>query len=170
MRNSSLVVAVYETHLQADIAIRQLHASGFDMTALSVIGKDYHTAEHPIAFYNAGDRMKLWGKSGAFWGGLFGLLLNPALFLIPGIGHLIALGPIVATIISAGEGVVVGGSAGLFVGALSNLGIPEDSVVRYERQIKAGKFLVIAQGTPELLEKARATLHDGAAEAVLHRG
>jgi hypothetical protein len=42
-----------------------------------------------------------WGKSGAFWGGLWGMLSGSALFVIPGIGPLLAAGPLVAWIVAA---------------------------------------------------------------------
>ena len=44
------------------------------------IGRDYHTDENVIGYYNAGDRMKYWGKLGAFWGGFWGLLFGSAFF------------------------------------------------------------------------------------------
>ena len=49
-----------------------------DMKKSSVVGKDYHTDEQVVGCYNAGDRMKYWGKLGALWGGLWGLLLGAA--------------------------------------------------------------------------------------------
>ena len=66
------VVAVYDSHAAAEVAVRERAKSGFDMKKLSIIGKDYSTEEGVVGFYNAGDRMKAWGKSGAFWGGCGG--------------------------------------------------------------------------------------------------
>jgi len=70
-----------------------VQTTGFDMKKLSIVGKDYHTEEHVIGFYNAGERMKVWGKRGTFWGTFWGMLLGSALFVIPGVGHLFVLGP-----------------------------------------------------------------------------
>ena len=64
------VVAIYNSHLEAEQAVKSLQQSGFNMKQLSIVGKDYHTEEHVVGYYNAGDRMKYWGKLGAFWGGL----------------------------------------------------------------------------------------------------
>jgi uncharacterized membrane protein len=153
---------MYDTHEQADEAIRKLQKSGFDVKSLSVVGKDYRTEEHAIGFYNVGDRMKIWGKSGAFWGGLFGVLLSPAMFLIPGIGHVIVLGPIVSAIVSGLEGAAVVGGVSALAAGLAGIGIPKDSIVRYETQIKAGKFLVVAQGTAAQTAAAHAILSSGA--------
>jgi len=162
METRSVAAAMYDTHEQADEAIRKLQKSGFDMKSLSVVGKDYRTEEHAIGFYNAGDRMKIWGKSGAFWGGLFGVLLSPAMFLIPGIGHIIVLGPVVSAIVSGLEGAAVVGGVSALAAGLAGIGIPKDSIVRYETQIKAGKFLVVAQGTAAQIASAHAILSTGA--------
>jgi hypothetical protein len=161
-------VAVYDSHSDAEQAIRTLAKSGFDMQKLSIVGKDYSTQEGVVGYYNAGDRMMAWGKSGAFWGGLWGMLFGSALFVIPGIGPLFAAGPLVAWIVAALEGAtVVGGMSALGAGLFS-IGIPKDSVLSYETQIKAGKFVVIAHGTREEVEKGRtvlagATHYDGKA-------
>ena len=50
------------------------------MHKLSSVGKGYHTDEQVVGYYNTGDRMKYWGKTGAFWGGSWGLLFGSALF------------------------------------------------------------------------------------------
>ena len=58
--------------------------------------------------------MKYWGKLGAFWGGLLGLLLGAAFLVIPGIGPVVAAGSVVAWIVGALEGaLVVGGLTAL---------------------------------------------------------
>jgi hypothetical protein len=133
------------------------------------VGRGYHSEEQVIGYYNAGDRMKHWGKLGAFWGGLWGLLFGSAFFLIPGIGPVLVGGPLVASIVGALEGVtVVGGLSALGAGLVS-LGIPKDSVVRYEAALKADKFLVIAHGTADEVAKARGILEAaGAVEAETH--
>jgi uncharacterized membrane protein len=162
------VVAVYESHRAAEEAIRTLQKSGFDMRTLSIVGRDYSTEEGVVGYYNTGDRMKAWGKTGAFWGGLWGMLFGSALFFIPGVGPLFAAGPLVAWIVGALEGAtVVGGMSALGAG-LYSIGIPKDSVLKYETQIKAGKFVVIAHGTRDDVAKSRTVLleaehHDGKA-------
>ena len=93
--DKSAVIAVYDTHAEAEAAVRDLQKSGFDMTKLSIVGKDYHTEEDVVGYYNTGDRMKAWGTTGAFWGGIWSLMFGSAFFLIPGIGPLLAAGPVV---------------------------------------------------------------------------
>jgi hypothetical protein len=158
MVQSNSAVAVYDSHTEADAAIKALRDAKFQMGQLSIVGKDYHTEEHPIGFYNAGDRMKFWGKNGAFWGGLWGWLVGAGFFLIPGIGHIIVLGPIVGWIAGALEGAAVGAGLGVLGAALASAGIPKDTVVKYETAIKAGKFVVVAHGTPGEVDLARSVL------------
>ena len=147
MIETNSVVAIYETHTQADEAVKELQRSGFDMKKMSIVGKDYHTDEHVVGYYNTGDRMQYWGKQGAFWGGLWGMLFGAAFFVIPGLGPILVAGPLVAWIIGALEGaVVVGGLSALGAG-LYGMGIPKDSILQYETAVKSGKYVLIAHGS-----------------------
>jgi len=149
------VAAVFASHAKAEDAVRKLQKSGFDMKNLSIVGKDYHTDEHVVGYYNAGDRMMYWGKLGAFWGGFWGLLFGSAFFWVPGIGPLLVAGPLAAAILGALENaVLVGGLSALGAG-LYSLGIPRDSVVEYETAVKSGNLVLVAHGTPEDVAKAK---------------
>ncbi len=86
MSKVNSVVAVYHTHTEADQAVKELQRGGVDLHKLSIVGKGYHTDEQVVGYYNTGDRMRYWGKVGAFWGGFWGLLFGSALFIIPGLG------------------------------------------------------------------------------------
>ena len=155
MSETNSVVAIYDTHTQAEEAVKELQRAGFDMKKMSIVGKDYHTDEHVVGYYNTGDRMQYWGKQGAFWGGLWGMLFGAAFFVIPGLGPILVAGPLVAWIIGALEGaVVVGGLSALGAG-LCSIGIPKDSVVVYESALKSDKFLLLAHGTADEVTKAR---------------
>jgi hypothetical protein len=74
MANEDACVATFASHDEAEKAVKALEQAGFDMKKLSIVGKDYHSEEHVVGYYNAGDRMKAWGKLGGFWGGLWGIL------------------------------------------------------------------------------------------------
>ena len=106
------VVAIYRTHTDADRAVKELQRGGVDMHKLSIVGKGYHTDEQVVGYYNTGDRMKYWGKVGAFWGGFWGLLFGSALFMIPGLGPILVAGPLVAWIVAGLEGAVEVGALG----------------------------------------------------------
>jgi len=152
------VIAVYNSHAQAEKALMELQRSGFDMKKLSIVGKDYHTEEQVVGYYNTGDRMKRWSRSGALWGGFWGLLFGSAFFAIPGIGPVLVAGPLVAWILSALEGaVVVGGLSALGAG-LYSIGIPKDSIVQYETAIKSDQFVLLAQGTAAEVGRAKAIM------------
>jgi hypothetical protein len=62
MSITNSVVAIYDTHEQAEHAIKELQEAGVDMKSLSIAGKDTHTDEHIVGYYNAGDRMMRWAK------------------------------------------------------------------------------------------------------------
>ena len=160
----SSVIGIVNTHADAEEVIKELQRSGFDMKRLSVIGKGYHSEEHPLGFYTTGDRMKSWGGIGAFWGGIWGLLFGAAFFWLPGIGPMAVAGPFVHMLVTGLEGAVLVGGAGALGGALMSLGIPKESVVKYESSLRANKYVVIAHGTPAEVEAARKILHRSALE------
>jgi hypothetical protein len=56
------------------------------------------------------------------------------------------------------EGAIAGAAFGALSGALIGWGIPKDEALLYETEVKAGKFLVIARGTPEEIARAKALL------------
>jgi uncharacterized membrane protein len=156
------VVAVYRTHTEADQAVKELQEGGVDMHKLSIVGKGYHTDEHAVGYYNTGDRMKYWGKIGAFWGGFWGMLFGSAFFLIPGLGPILAAGPVVAWIVGALESAVVVGGVSALGAGLYSMGIPKDSIIKYETALKTDQFLLIAHGTAAEVAKAKdiiATTH-----------
>jgi hypothetical protein len=149
------VVAVYPTHTEADQAVKELQRDGVDMNKLSIVGKGYHTDEHAVGYYNSGDRMKYWGKAGAFWGGFWGLLFGSAFFMIPGLGPILAAGPVVAWIVGALESAVVVGGVSALGAGLYSIGIPKDSIVKYEAALKTDQFLLIVHGTAAEVAKAK---------------
>lgn len=171
MSDNSAVVGVYDSHSEAEETIKELQGAGFDMKKLSIVGKDFHTEEHIVGYYNTGDRMAVWGKLGAFWGGFWGLLFGSALFYVPGIGPLVVFGPLVGWIVGALEGAVIVGGMSAMGAALYSMGIPKDSVVAYETSLKYNKFIVIAHGTAAEAATAKSILSTSrAAQIAVHSG
>jgi uncharacterized membrane protein len=166
MNEQNAVVAIFHSHTEAEMSIKELQHAGFDMKKLSIVGKDFHTEEHIVGYYNAGDRMQVWGKLGAFWGGFWGLLFGSALFVLPGLGSLVVFGPLVIWVVAALEGAVVVGGLGALAAALYSLGIPTDSCLQYETAVKSAKFLVIAHGTEDQVAAAKSILHMAGAEHI----
>ena len=158
MSQIDIAVAVYETHTQAEDAVHKLSKAGLDMKTISIIGKDYHTEEHVVGYFNAGDRARFFGKLGAFWGGLAGMLFGSALMFVPVVGHIIVLGPIAATLAGGLQGAVLAGGVSALAGALTAIGIPKDSVLRYETAVKSDKFVVVVHGGAQEIQRAHEIL------------
>jgi hypothetical protein len=166
MTDANSVVAVYSSHTDAEKAVAKLGAASFDITKVSILGKDYHTEENVVGYYTAGDRMKAWGGIGAFWGGIWGLLFGAGIFLIPGIGPVLVGGPFLAALVGALESAAVVGGLSAVSAGLVSLGIPKDKAVKYEAEIKADKFVMVVHGTAEELERARAILAETSPDSI----
>ena len=158
MEKADTAIAVFADHNSAEAAVKKLTAAGFEMKNLSVVGKGYHTDEKVVGFYNAGDRIKFWGKRGAFWGGLWGMFFGGLFLTIPVVGHVIVLGYLASMAFYGIENAIVVGGMSALGAALYGIGVPKDSVIQYETAIKADSFLVMAHGTAEEVERAKAIL------------
>ena len=171
MSKVNSVVAVYRTHTEADQAVKELQRGGVDLHKLSIVGKGYHTDEQVVGYYNTGDRMKYWGKVGAFWGGFWGLLFGSALFIIPGLGPILAAGPVVAWLVAGLEGAVEVGALGALGAGLYSIGIPKDSIVNYQTALKTDQFQMIIHGTATEVARAKDILETThPAELGMHSG
>ena len=97
------------------------------------------------------------------------MLFGSAFFLVPGVGPLLVAGPLVTWIVGALEGAVVAGGLTALGAGLYSIGIPKDSIVQYEANVKAGKFLLILHGTPQEVERAKDSLDNTqATETTVH--
>ena len=128
------------------------------MKNLSLVGKGYHSEEKVIGFYGMGDRVKFWGSRGAFWGGFWGLFFGGLFLTVPIVGHVVVLGYLAAVVAAGVENAVVVGGLSALGAALYSLGVPKDSVLNYESDLKADGFLVMARGTQAEIERAEARL------------
>lgn len=152
------MVAVFANHLDAEDAVRKLSAGGFDMTHFSIVGKGFHTEEKIVGFYNIGDRIKFWGKNGAFWGGIWGLFVGGMFLTIPVLGPVMVLGHLTAMVVAAVEGAILVGGLSALGAALFSIGIPKDSVIKYEEAVKTDGYLVVAHGSAEEMANSKAIL------------
>ena len=159
MSELNAVVAIYNTHTEAEAATKELKRAAFNITKLSIVGKDYHTNEHVVGYYNTGDRMKYWGTLGSLWGSVWGLLLGAGFFAIPGIGPVLVAGPLLGWVLGALEGAVMTGGMTAIGAGLYSLGIPKDSILKYEMALKSNQFILVAHGTEDEAVQARKILH-----------
>lgn len=166
MDTPNLPVYLFDTHADAEQAIRSLNNAGFNMRSLSLVGKGCHSEEQAMGFYTCGDRVKAWGGRGAFWGSLWGLLFSPAVFILPGIGLLALAGPIVVALVSALEGAVVVGSLSALAAAMMQIGVPREQAIRYETALKVDKYVLLIHGTAAEATQARAVLSNSAVVAL----
>jgi hypothetical protein len=163
---------IFPTHVEAEAAVLELEKAGFDMQKISIIGKDYQTTEHVRGFLTWKDSAKVGAGEGGYWGtffgGLFGILTGVGLLFVPGVGPVIVAGHVAGVLAGWIEGMVVGGVGaavvGGLVGALVGLGIPKEQAIKYETEIKAGKFLVLVSGTDEEIERVRQILQNAGHE------
>ncbi|MEO8383831.1 MAG: general stress protein [Betaproteobacteria bacterium] len=171
MNINDVAIATFTSRTQAEDAIHKLAGAGFDISNLSIVGRGYHTEEKVIGFYNAGDRIKFWGKNGAFWGGLWGLFAGGLFMTVPIIGPVMVLGHFGAMVIAALEGAAIVGGISALGAALVGIGVPKDSVVHYEEVLKADGFLVFAHGSAEQIRDAEKILQMvGSSQVDMHEG
>lgn len=148
------VFGIYSTREEVERAADVLARSGFPVTDISVLipeslgSKDLGTAKTT----KAPEGVAAGAGSGAVLGGTLGLLAGIGALAIPGIGPLIAAGPILSTL----AGIGVGGTIGGFTGALIGLGIPEYEAKRYEGRLqKGGMLLSVHCDTSEEVDRAK---------------
>lgn len=137
------IVGVFETEQEASRAIEALQNDGFPSKDISVITKDREDLESLTkdTGTKAPEGVAAGVATGGMLGGVTGLLAGIGALAIPGIGPILAAGPIAATL----AGLAVGAGAGGMVGGLIGLGIPEDEAKDYEGYVDKGKILVIVE-------------------------
>ena len=153
--NHNSAVAIYNTHTDAQSAVNELQNSGVDMKLVSIVGKDYRTDDHVVGYYKTNNRLKYWGKLGAFWGGIWSVLAGEAFFWMPGVGLILVGGSLVSTIVSALEGATIHSGLTALGSALHSMGSPKSDVINYESALKANKFLLIVHGINGETSRAR---------------
>jgi hypothetical protein len=128
------------------------------MTQFSIVGQGYLSEEKIVGFYNIGDRNKFWGKSGAFWGGIWSLFFGGIFVTIPMVGPVMVLGHLAAMVVAAVEGAVLVRGLSALGAARFSIGIPKDSVVQYEQAVKTDAYLVVAHGSADEMARSKAIL------------
>jgi hypothetical protein len=150
-------VASYRTHTEAEAAVRLLAQGGIALDQISIIGRNYETQEDIQGFYRPADAALYGAKQGAWFGGIFGLLLGAmGFFIMPIVGAVMVLGPLSGLI----AGAIGGAGAGALINGLVASGIPKDQALKYQERLQAGEFLVVVHGNPDVTARAH-TLLDG---------
>jgi hypothetical protein len=134
------VICLTNTRAQAESIVDRLRNAGFSNNDISVLLPDKEGSRDFAHEKNtkAPEGTATGAGTGGLVGGTIGLLAGIGLLAVPGVGPLLAAGPILATLSGAAVGAAVGGVAGGLIG----LGIPEYEAKRYEGKIKAGNILI----------------------------
>src|SRR6185503_10222365 len=142
------IVALYDDFATAQRATQELVAKGIDRGNISLVANDV-AGEYSQSVNDSdaapvtltADATAVGAGTGAVIGGIGGLLVGLGALAIPGIGPIIAAGPLVSALVGAGVGAVTGG----LVGALTSLGVPEAEAGYYAEGVRRGGALVTAQ-------------------------
>lgn len=137
--STDAVVGVYDSMKDAEAAVCTLLDQGVPAEQVSIVGQDLHSETQVHGFVTAGDVAKTGAATGAWVGGLFGVLTGAALLFVPGVGALIVLGPLAAGAVTAAEGALTGGGLGAVLGHF----IAKRHVPKYSRHLEAGRYLVL---------------------------
>jgi uncharacterized membrane protein len=159
------VFCIAKSRTQAEQIVEGLQSSGFPNSEISILLPDTE-GKHDIGHVKtskAPEGTATGATAGGITGGVIGLLAGIGALAIPGVGPLIAAGPIVAALTGLG----VGGAAGGIVGGLVGLGIPEIEAKRYDEKLRAGNYLIaVHTRTDEEEDRAEEIFKDAGAEDI----
>lgn len=157
-----VVYGIYSHRSQAEAGVDRLISAGFRKEDISVLMQDNSGTKD---FAHEKDTKAPEGTTagviaGGALGGAFGLVVGLGAVVIPGLGPLLAAGPIIAALTGIGSGGIVGG----IIGALVGMGIPEYEAKRYEGHVRSGGILASVHcDSREWVAKAKDVLkHTGA--------
>jgi hypothetical protein len=154
-------LVVFDKLEAAEAALRSLRSAGFDMNNLSVVAKEFYDGEPQPGCYKLDGEIISWSRKGVFWGWLLGLLFGSAFIFVPGIGPVMAGGPIVGWLIEAFETSLFVGGLSALGAALISRGISEDQVHMSEQALKASRLLLVVHGAESEIRKVKAILDTG---------
>jgi len=146
------VVALYEDMPTAQQAVEELSNNGFDRAQISLVSQDAegrYTSQTGDG-ESTGENIAEGVGVGAAVGGIGGLLVGLAALAIPGVGPIIAAGPLASALIGAGVGAATGG----LIGALGESGVPPEQAEYYAEGVRRGGALVTAQVPDENVDRA----------------
>jgi hypothetical protein len=162
-------VALVAFYGEPDAAHRRLDlllTSEAPMDRISVLGRADSSGDDPLGIYypGMGERMRGWGGLGAFWGGILGLVGGASgLFLLPGVGAMVAAGPLVGALAGAAAGGVLMGGAGAgqqLAVAIHRMGIPESCIGDMQERLARGETLLMLVLDPNEAARWRPLLED----------
>ena len=168
--NEQSVVGIYDTMDAAESAVKALDAAKFPVTQVTIVTKDLSSEKTVHGYVTACDVSKKGAREGAWLGGIFGLLVGAALMWIPGVGPVVVAGSLASALLGGVEGAVAGSALGGILSGLAAWGISKQHILKYEETVRGGKYLVIAHGSGDEVDKAQQILAGtGASNLTVHR-
>ena len=157
-----MVVGTFDTQDQAEMVVQRLIDAGVQPERISVLMQGLQIRDQVQGYVTAGDIASGTAKTGAWTGGLFGLLIGAAFLWVPALGPLIVIGPLASAALGALEGGAVGG----LLGAILGKQMEKDHVLKIQRALQGGKYVVVVHGTPQDLQTARRVMGEHAGQDV----
>ena len=158
------VAGLFHRFPKAEDALHELERGGIDRENISIVANDANGEYSKLAGRGASN-MVAGAGTGAAIGGVTGLILGVAALAVPGVGPIVAAGPLTAALGSAGVGAVAGG----LIGALTGMNIPEEEARYYADAVRRGGALVLVKTTDEQAEHVCSVLNRAGAEDIRAR-
>lgn len=156
-------IGVFPHRRDAESAIRELRDAGFNMSQISLVGRDVQSSGTAAggdmtSGTKADEGAKAGAATGGALGGLTGLLVGLGALAIPGVGPVIAGGALATALATTAAGGAIGAAAGGLSGALMGLGIPDERAHFYNDRVNQGDYLVMVDGTESEILQAETIL------------
>lgn len=150
------IIAMYPDLHIAERVVGDLLAAGADRSNISIVS--HHATERYRELSTMSDEQRKENAArgagaGALGGVLGGALLSIGLAAIPGVGWILAAGPVGSIIATGAIGAGLGAAAGGIGGALSKAGVPTDRAGRYAEGVRRGGALVAVEVPDPLANK-----------------
>ncbi len=161
-------VAIFPSRRAAESAVHALLAAGFPASDVSLFVHAPINGETPDApASHADDAIEIGGETGAgigaAAGGLEGMLAGFGVLAVPGVGPVLAIGPLAAAL----TGAITGGALGGVAGALAGEGVSEAQAIAAERHMKEGRAVVILECADRCDEASAILRAAGAVPAIV---
>ncbi|HEX8203508.1 MAG TPA: general stress protein, partial [Isosphaeraceae bacterium] len=164
----STVVGLFESRDQAQRAVEALKQTGLRAEDMSIVMRDRTEAADVAEDVGAGSGSgaAAGAVGGGILGGLGGLLVGVGALAIPGIGPIVAAGPLAAALAGAGLGAATGG----LLGALTDAGVPEEEAPHYQAGVERGGILLTVNAPDGREDEVRSILsRNGLQDLSYHR-
>src|SRR5688572_23776261 len=158
---ANTIVALYDSMDTAHKVVRDLRDAGIADSNISLVAQNAsgeYRESTTQGESGAGEGAATGAGVGAVVGGIGGLLVGLGALTIPGIGPVLAAGPLaaaVSAIVGAGVGAVAGAATGGLLGALVDMGIPEEQAGYYSEGVRRGGILVVAETEDQDVDRVR---------------